>query len=112
METTVMIAMRRMRIFGWGFERGPAGAGRSPGAAERSGGAIWRRAGGKLREGGSRRRPAAIELGAYLVRAGRQDVKRGVVMELLALVGFLFVLALASYFFGADSRKFDRPNWW
>ena|GEM_PF-2535510 len=33
-------------------------------------------------------------------------------MELLALVGFLFVLALASYFFGADSRKFDRPNWW
>src|SRR5680860_326686 len=85
--------------FRLGLRSGPAGAGRSPGAAERSGGAIWRRAGGKLREGGSRRRPAAIELGAYLVRAGRQDVKRGVVMELLALVGFLFVLALASYFF-------------
>lgn len=33
-------------------------------------------------------------------------------MELLVLVGFLIALAITSHFFGADSRTYDRPNWW
>ncbi|CAN5734547.1 hypothetical protein BH23CHL3_BH23CHL3_08680 [soil metagenome] len=32
-------------------------------------------------------------------------------MELLVFLGLMIGLGLAANLFGADSRRFDRPNW-
>lgn len=89
-----------------------AGECHTPGAASQPLGTNCRPAGGKQGHCNPRCGPATITLAADMVRTGWQVVKRGVKMELLALLGFLVVLAVTSHFFGADSRKFDRPNWW
>lgn len=33
-------------------------------------------------------------------------------MELLVLLVLMITLGLTAQVFGADSRWFDRPNWW